>query len=425
MFLDSIVHVLHDVMHGVHQLLSVHADPHTVFSGTSFFGPARHDTVHEDALVDSSLPTTKPVVRIDLLNNNNSQYYGDFMIGTPAKPFTAVMDTGSSVVWVPGSGCKSHICKEGGHNLFDGAKSSTYEPPKETVDTTIPIHYGTGVVHYQTAKDTITFCDSKVNGNCLSTQHTLQIPKQPLGVTLNQSSTPFKWLPFDGILGLAPSSNPSSVLHLLKKSKQLKRMLLGAYLSEDTHRVGSLSFGGIEPQYIAKGHPLYWHPSTSPGEWQVGVKDIEVDGKPLHLCDGYRGGVCPAVVDTGSSLMSAPSEAAQKITSLLTVNRKCANLKNLPTINVVVQSGDNVVRYPLEPKDYVLQTVNDTTDDRDCELGIGAMDVPGKKFVLGDTFLRRYYSIYDDDNNAIGFVRSVHAGETVPSPKPLSDVVAA
>ncbi len=36
-----------------------------------------------------------PDVRVDLLNNNNSQYYGDFFLGTPPRPFTGIMDTGS------------------------------------------------------------------------------------------------------------------------------------------------------------------------------------------------------------------------------------------------------------------------------------------------------------------------------------------
>ena len=38
-----------------------------------------------------------------------------------------------------------------------------------------------------------------------------------------------------------------------------------------------------------------------------------------------------------------------------------------------------------------------------CEPGVGIMDVPGKKWVLGDTLLRRYYSIYDDDRGLVGF----------------------
>jgi len=54
--------------------------------------------------------------------------------------------------------------------------------------------------------------------------------------------------------------------------------------------------------------------------------------------------------------------------------------------------------------------MNETTDDVDCELGLGSMNVPGRKWVIGDTFLRRYYSIYDDreDVPKIGFIRSLH-----------------
>merc|ERR1711865_299988 len=45
------------------------------------------------------------------------------------------------------------------------------------------------------------------------------------------------------------------------------------------------------------------------------------------------------------------------------------------------------------------------------------MDTPGKKWVIGDTFLRRYYSIYDDDRGLVGFVRSLHPDEPATGPK--------
>ena len=64
--------------------------------------------------------------------------------------------------------------------------------------------------------------------------------------------------------------------------------------------------------------------------------------------------------------------------------------------------------------------MNETTDDVDCELGFGSMDVPGGKWVIGNTFLRRYYSVYDDDHHRSGLVRSVHQGEVeIPEPKSL------
>jgi len=46
-----------------------------------------------------------------------------------------------------------------------------------------------------------------------------------------------------------------------------------------------------------------------------------------------------------------------------------------------------------------------------CEPGLGVMETVGNKWVLGNTFLRRYYSIFDDDKGLVGFVRSHHPDE--------------
>jgi hypothetical protein len=61
--------------------------------------------------LEEKLPRN-PSIRIDMLNNNNSQYYGDFMLGTPPQPFTAVMDTGSGLIWVPGKKCDTEVLKD-------------------------------------------------------------------------------------------------------------------------------------------------------------------------------------------------------------------------------------------------------------------------------------------------------------------------
>ncbi|CAD7948527.1 unnamed protein product [Amoebophrya sp. A25] len=407
-------------------------------------------------LKQESLPRDA-AIRVDMLNNNNSQYYGDFFLGTPPQPFTAVMDTGSGLVWVPGKKCSSQVCLD--HHQYDGQNSKTRGDIPAEEGVTTAIHYGTGSVHYQQSEDTLRLCDSKLNPNCRDVgKNILTIPKQAMGTSLDQTDEPFKWLPFDGIFGLAPSASKGSALASIKKSGALANNLMGCYLSEDTHRVGSLSFGGIEDQYIAKGHPLYWHSITHPREWQVAIQDIEVDGELQHACDNYPNGECTAVVDTGSSLVTGPSSEMEPILEKLriaqetaggyhqemgddgnsmmpnTINNSsegassgsiqqpgpnsCANVDNgkMPTVSLLIKGSDGLIRYPLTPQDYTLANINDQTDQPECELGFGSMDVPGKKWVIGDTFLRRYYSIYDDDQHRVGFVRSVHPGETNAPP---------
>jgi len=141
----------------------------------------------------------------------------------------------------------------------------------------------------------------------------LTVPSHPFGLSVEQTSYPFKILPFDGILGLAPSVNKGSVLHQLKAAKSLPRNVIGVYLSEDTHRSGSMDFGGVEPTHIAKDGQLHWHKITHESEWSVGIKDILVNGKPLHICDERKDGLCPAVVDTGSSLITGPSAEGEAL----------------------------------------------------------------------------------------------------------------
>jgi len=404
---------------------------------------ARPETLAEPRGTDSAQEIQRlagGVVHVDLLNNNNSQYYADFMVGKPLQHFTAVFDTGSGITWVPGSKCHSSTCEM--HNRFSKHLSQSHEEPSADGESDHgAIHYGTGEVKYEMGKDTLTFCDSAKDAGCHGAApgdgnlpQRLEVPAQPLGMATSQTSHPFSILPFDGILGLAPSGSKGSVLHQLKAAKTLPKNIIGVYLSEDTHRSGSMSFGGVEPAHIAKGAPLHWHKINGNTEWSVQMKDILVDGKPLHVCDARPGGVCPAVVDTGSSLITGPQDEIEKLLPKIHTDERCSNLKAMPEISVqLVDKTGKLVTYPLTPEEYTLRSWEEVPGSGDtgydgefpvlgrnatapqitphCEPGIGVMDVPGRKWVLGDTMLRRYYSIYDDDRGLVGLVRSVHPDE--------------
>jgi len=312
---------------------------------------------------------------------------------------------------------------------------------KNDAPPTGEIHYGTGRVNYTGGVDTLTFCDSHDNAGCHGTTDThLRVPNQPIGMSTEQTTYPFSMLPFDGILGLAPSVSEGSVLHQIRAAKSLSKNLLGVYLSEDTHRNGSLDFGGVEPAHIAPASPLHWHRTMRDNEWVVKMKDIIVNGEPLHICDRRPGGVCPAVVDTGSSLITGPTGEVEKLLERIHTDESCKGTDQMPVVSVQVEDQNgNQVSYPLTPKEYTLRTLEEVQNTGDfpyykefpvlggskeakapqvrpvCDPGFGVMDVPGRKWVLGDTFLRRYYSIFDDDRQLVGLVRSIHPNETAPS----------
>lgn len=238
-------------------------------------------------------------------------------------------------------------------------------------------------------------------------------------------------------------------MHKLKAAKALDRNMLGFYLSEDTHRSGSISFGGVEPVHIAPNHSVHWHPITRDDEWQINMKDIAVNGERLHICDNRPGGVCPAVMDTGSSLITGPTGEVEKLLTQVRTPEDCSNIQKLPTVSVILADKDGKeIDYPMTPDEYTLRSWDEVPNSGGdngnfgefavlgkgkepeikphCEPGVGIMDVPGKKWVIGDTLLRRYYSIYDDDRGLVGLVRSLHPDEpSPPNPAELLPEIAA
>lgn len=64
--------------------------------------------------------------KVVIKNNNDSEYYIDINIGTPAQKITVVPDTASSNLWVLGSGCTIfNGCR--GLTVYKSKSSSTFK----------------------------------------------------------------------------------------------------------------------------------------------------------------------------------------------------------------------------------------------------------------------------------------------------------
>ena len=121
---------------------------------------------------------------------------------------------------------------------------------------------------------------------------------------------------------------------------------------------------------------------------------------------------CKIVLDTGTSLVTGPRNDILRILDILRVQRDCSNVKTLPDITFNI----NGHLLTLTPDDYIMHSYSRVTGlVNGCKAGLMPLDVPpprGPLWILGDVFIRKFYTVFDRDNNRIGFAT---ARKTRPS----------
>ncbi|XP_034788619.3 pepsin A-5 [Pan paniscus] len=316
-----------------------------------------------------------------LENYLDVEYFGTIGIGTPAQDFTVVFDTGSSNLWVPSVYCYSLACMD--HNLFNPQDSSTYKSTSKTVSITYGTGSMTGILGYDTVQ---------VGG--------ISDTNQIFGLSETEPGSFLFFAPFDGILGLAypsiSSSGATPVFDNIWNQGLVSQDLFSVYLSADDKSGSVVIFGGIDSSYYTGS--LNWVPVTVEGYWQITVDSITMNGKTIACAEG-----CQAIVDTGTSLLTGPTSPIANIQSDIGASENsdgdmvvsCSAISSLPDIVFTI----NGVQYPVPPSAYILQS------EGSCISGFQGMNVPtesGELWILGDVFIRQYFTVFDRANNQVG-----------------------
>ncbi|XP_043915012.1 napsin-A isoform X1 [Protopterus annectens] len=339
-----------------------------------------------------SLATPKEVPE-KLTNFMDAQYYGEISIGTPPQTFTVVFDTGSSNLWVPSIKCSFFDIACWFHKRYNSKTSSTYHQN----GTQFSIRYGTGRMTGFLSLDTVTISDMKIQN-------------QTFAEAVTQPGIVFVVARFDGILGMGyPSISVDGVLPVFDSilaQNLVEKKIFSFYLSRDPSAQpgGELLLGGTDPKYYT-GEIDYYN-VTRQAYWQIKADGVNV-GSQLSLCKGG----CQAIVDSGTSLIVGPAEevrALQRVIGALPLFNgeyiiSCNKIPSLPVITF--QLGGKA--YNLTGEQYILKESQFGVSI--CLSGFLGLDIPppaGPLWILGDVFIGQYYSIFDRENNRVGFAKA-------------------
>ncbi|XP_045883833.1 pepsin B [Meles meles] len=322
-------------------------------------------------------------------NYLDNYYFGEISIGTPPQNFLILFDTGSSNLWVPSTYCQSRACSN--HNRFNPSSSSTYRSSEQTYT----LAYGFGSLTVLLGYDTVAVQNIVINN-------------QLFGLSENEPNYPFYYSYFDGILGMAYSDlavdNGPTVLQNMMQQGQLTQPIFSFYFSrQPTYEYGGeLILGGSNSQFYSG--EIVWAPVTRELYWQIAIDEFLISNQATGLCS--QG--CQGMVDTGTFPLTVPQQYLESFVKATGAQQdqngdfvvNCNSIQSLPTITFVI-SGTPL---PLPPSTYVLN------NNGYCTLGIEVTYLPSPNgqplWILGDVFLREYYTVYDLAVNRVGFALS-------------------
>ncbi|NXB31624.1 CATE protein, partial [Eulacestoma nigropectus] len=326
-----------------------------------------------------------------LINYLDMEYFGQISIGTPPQNFSVVFDTGSSNLWVPSVYCVSKACAE--HSKFRPTQSSTYQ----AIGTPFSIQYGTGSLTGIIGSDQVV-----VEG--------LTVSNQQFAESISEPGKAFLDAAFDGILGLAYPSlavdGVTPVFDNMMAQNLVELPIFSVYMSSnpESSQGGELLFGGFDTSRFTG--TLNWVPVTQQGYWQIQLDNIQLGGTVTFCANG-----CQAIVDTGTSLIVGPTKEIkelQKLIGAVSVDGEyavdCSNLDVMPDLTFTI----NGLPYTLGAQAYTLMENGDGAAF--CISGFQGNDIPpptGPLWILGDVFIRRFYSVFDRGNNMVGLAPAV------------------
>ncbi|ELQ43788.1 candidapepsin precursor [Pyricularia oryzae Y34] len=368
------------------------------------------DAAIDRAIVSLAKLQARQSVESGVTNIEDGLIYSvDIGVGTPKQEIEVVIDTGSSELWV------NPDCNNIENRLSKSMCRAVvhYEPSQSSTAVNLrrngTITYGSGDVKFNYVADTVT-----VGSNTA-------IRNQTFGVATQSTDI------FMGIMGLGPrlgrprESNYSLLLESLVEQKHIRSRAFSLDLRSVNSRTGAVIFGGIDttkfigdlsktpmlsPQETPQGADRYYVHMTSISLSSSGSDSRKVFDK------GSTNGVA-VFLDSGGTVCQLPQAIFQRIGEAFpgaTLDSRSGfyqvDCKDATSANGTIDFGfgDKVIRVGYA--DFIWRPASNV-----CVLGVRALASQRGEPILGASFLRAAYVVYDQDNRNLHLAQAANCGD--------------
>lgn len=320
-------------------------------------------------------------------------------IGTPAQSFKVALSIETDYLMLQSAACQTTRCRDTNHTGFNALQSSTFSGTSDPFTTIFGLVRWWG--HH--ANETV-----EVGNVSFSSVPFL------LADYIREIGYLDWYFDYDGVLGLSPHS-PAWIA--MKQSGLLDENIIGLKFPSgpfDVDNVGNrddgeLTLGGISPEFSSGPFidlPLAESNLTS--AWATPLQSLAIVNKTIVQPYPLPPGAVAAFVSSDPFIM-LPSGIAKQLAMQVWPNMTgivaglpmfpCEMRGSLVDLELSLGAGDLVWNVTLSPYEYSVRIVQSRSEVESCL--IVAWPEGSDAIGLGWPFLRRFYSVFDDERGLI------------------------
>ncbi|KAK4137042.1 acid protease [Trichocladium antarcticum] len=357
-------------------------------------------------------------------------YFTQVTVGTPPQTITMLLDTGSSDAWVLGH--EADLCTDRDlQDLYGMSCADTYNPGKSSTSKMVkPDGFKIVYLDRGTASGDYIRDDFGIGGVTIESLQMAHVTQAVRGT---------------GILGLGFSvSEKASTKYPNIIDEMANQGLIGCkayslYLNDRRTDSGTILFGGIDTdKFIGPLQilPLHRPDGGNYSSFEVNFTSVSVtytNGTRLEVHTAMLDHPAPAVLDSGTTLSYLPDQMATALNTALgaiydpamrTTVIDCTYLTAEPNLAMTFEFAPSAALITVPLWELVLDILPanyhpppKTPFARACVFGIQSTALfssspptgPGKQpnfTLLGDTFLRSAYAVFDLTHYQIGLAQA-------------------